>query len=109
MAVYNNRQMNKMRQDAIRRSQEMYSRSAVNSSHYSEDSREDTAPPAENKSDKNKPSEKKQSGMQLNKFLEDFLGDSIDADKLLIAALIWLLIKEGADKKLIIALGYILF
>lgn len=104
MAVYSNRQMNKMRQDAIRRSQEMYSRSAVNSSHYSEDKREDTAPPAENKSP-----EKKQSGMQLNKFLEDFFGDSIDADKLLIAALIWLLIKEGADKKLIIALGYILF
>ncbi len=109
MAGYSNRQMNKMRQDAIRRSQEMYSRSAVNSSHYSEDRREDTAPPVENKPTENKPSEKKQSGMQLNKFLEDFLGDSIDADKLLIAALIWLLIKEGADKKLIIALGYILF
>lgn len=108
MAVYSNRQMNKMRQDAIRRSQEMYSRSAVNSSHYSEDRREDTAPPAENKSAENKPTDKKQPGMQLNKFLEDFLGDSIDADKLLIAALIWLLIKEGADKKLIIALGYIL-
>lgn len=103
MAVYNNRQMNKMRQDAIRRSQEMYSRSAVNSSHYSEDRREDTAPQKESR-----PIEKKQTGIQLNKIIDDFFGDSIDADKLLIAALIWLLIKEGADKKLIIALGYIL-
>lgn len=44
----------------------------------------------------------------LGSFIDDFLGGGIDDDKLLIAALLYMLIKEGADIKLIIALGYIL-
>lgn len=36
------------------------------------------------------------------------LDGGIDSDKLLVAVLLYLLIKEGADIKLIIALGYIL-
>ena len=40
--------------------------------------------------------------------LEELLDGPIDGDKLLIAALILLLIREGGDKKLILALGYIL-
>lgn len=44
----------------------------------------------------------------LNNLIEEFLGGGIDDDKLLIAALLYMLIKEGADIKLIIALGYIL-
>ncbi len=39
---------------------------------------------------------------------DDLFDGGIDSDKLLIAALLYLLIKEGADIKLIIALGYIL-
>ena len=46
------------------------------------------------------------------KIFEDLLDEvfdgSLDSDKLLIGALIYMLIKEGADIKLIIALGYIL-
>ena len=38
----------------------------------------------------------------------EFFGGSIDSDKLLIALIIYMLIKEGADIKLILALGYIL-
>ncbi|WP_297955788.1 hypothetical protein [uncultured Ruminococcus sp.] len=41
-------------------------------------------------------------------FVDDLLDGGIDSDKLLIAALLYLLIKEGADIKLMIALGYIL-
>lgn len=44
----------------------------------------------------------------LEKILEEFWDGKIDSDKLLIAALLYMLIKEGADIKLIIALGYIL-
>jgi len=37
------------------------------------------------------------------------LAGGLDSDKLLIAALLLLLMKEGGDKRLILALGYILF
>ncbi len=39
--------------------------------------------------------------------IDKLLGDT-DSDKLLILALMFLLIREGADMKLILALGYIL-
>ena len=39
---------------------------------------------------------------------DEFFGGSIDSDKLLLALIIYTLIKEGADIKLILALGYIL-
>ena len=44
----------------------------------------------------------------ISKILGGILGSGNDSEKLLIAALIFLLIREGADKKLIIALGYIM-
>jgi hypothetical protein len=40
--------------------------------------------------------------------IDEFFDGGVDSDKLLIAALLYILIKEGADIKLIIALGYIL-
>lgn len=40
--------------------------------------------------------------------IDEFLDGGIDSDKLLVAAILYMLIKEGADIKLIIALGYIL-
>ena len=40
--------------------------------------------------------------------IDEFFDGKIDNDKLLIGALMYMLIKEGADMKLIIALGYIL-
>lgn len=44
----------------------------------------------------------------FDKMIEQFFDSRLDSDKLLIAALLYMLIKEGADIKLIIALGYIL-
>ena len=40
--------------------------------------------------------------------IDEFFDGKIDNDKLIIGALMYMLIKEGADMKLIIALGYIL-
>ncbi len=44
----------------------------------------------------------------LKQIIENIIGKSPDSDKLLVIALIFLLLKEGADMKLILALGYIL-
>ncbi|SEH60912.1 hypothetical protein SAMN02910265_01703 [Ruminococcus flavefaciens] len=44
----------------------------------------------------------------LGGLVDEFFEGGVDSDKLLIAALLYMLIKEGADIKLIIALGYIL-
>ncbi len=40
--------------------------------------------------------------------IDELLGENPDTEKLMIAALIFLLLKEKADMKLILALGYIL-
>lgn len=40
--------------------------------------------------------------------IDELFGNVTDPEKLFIAALVYLLIKEGADMKLILALGYIL-
>ena len=44
----------------------------------------------------------------FDELIDEFFDGKIDNDKLLIGALMYMLIKEGADMKLIIALGYIL-
>lgn len=44
----------------------------------------------------------------IGSLLEEFLDGVMDSDKLLIAAILYMLMKEGADIKLIIALGYII-
>ena len=104
MAELDRRQMNRMRQDAIRRSNEMHRRSAVSSSHYSGDEVRDIPPlpdvPADAPANEN--------SKQLSDLLSGLLSDGLDADKLLIAAVLLLLLYEGGDKKLLIALGYIL-
>lgn len=83
----------------------MHSRSAVSSSHYSQNIREDKAP------EKVRIVEEKTAAQptenQLSRLAEEIFGSSLDTDKLLVAALILLLLKEGADPKLILALGYI--
>lgn len=44
----------------------------------------------------------------LNEKLREILGEGLSGDRLLTAALILLLLKEGADKSLVLALGYIM-
>lgn len=54
------------------------------------------------------PNDKNTKRHLFDSLIDEFLDGGIDSDKLLIAALLYMLIKEGADIKLIIALGYIL-
>ncbi|HAE51942.1 MAG: hypothetical protein J6I55_08790 [Ruminococcus sp.] len=54
------------------------------------------------------PQEEKRDFKGISGILNKILSDGKDPDKLLIAAIILMLIREGADKKLIIALGYIM-
>lgn len=118
MAMYDSRQMNKMRQDAIHRSQEMYRRSMVNSSHYSQGQRQHHEPQPEAEPE---PRQKQQasepeperlkspvSEKQHADLLKGLFEGKIDSEKLMIIALMVILIREGADMKLILALGYIL-
>lgn len=81
---------------------------AVGSSHYSQSNHEDKAP--ESVPVIEAPGEKievKRTENQLSKLAEEIFGSSFDTDKILVASLILLLLKEGADPKLILALGYI--
>lgn len=126
MAVYDNRQMNKMRQDAIRRSQEMHRRSMVNTAHYSQgqQNRGDMPPnqPQQESESLRKESvsfgeanrgaafssHPKKDGHMIPDVLSRMFEGKIDSDKLIIIALMVILAREGADMKLILALGYIL-
>ncbi|MDD7184107.1 MAG: hypothetical protein SPE43_05950 [Ruminococcus sp.] len=119
MAYYDNRQFNNMRNDAIRRTREMYRNSMVNTSHYSTAENYKNEKPVQEveeippepemhinssnisyKNNYNKPS--------IPENIGKILGGSLDSEKLTIIALIIILAKEGADIKLILALGYIL-
>lgn len=90
MPISDSRQINKMREDAIRRSREMHSRAVQND-----------APPPEITIDPSAPPKKDAD------IISSLLGGIHELDRLLTAALMLLLLHEGADKKLLLALGYI--
>ena len=94
MPEFDSRRINSMRQDAIRRSQEMHSRAVRGNAP------EGTV---------NGITELKTQtqGKNAAGLLSEITG-SLDGDKLLIAALLLLLMREGGDIRLILALGYIL-
>lgn len=103
-----------MRNDAIRRSREMYQSSMVNTAHYSQGQMYKKTPveeeiaediPDENiQKEKNIPRGRQAFPETLSRFIEG----GLDKEKLTIIALMIILAKEGADMKLILALGYIL-
>ncbi len=112
---YSSPDMNYMRRDALRRTREMHrqnmNRNDVQAQPFS-------TPPPEPETDntaekktapvqpKNYP--KRQSG-GINSLLSGFFTDGKpDNDKIIIIALIVILAREGADIKLLLALGYIL-
>ena len=116
MAIMDTRQMNRMRQEAIRRSQEMHKRSMVSSSHYSQGSTSaGDLPPKQSRTESDKSEIRSGSAgieyrkdSQLSEFVDSIFQGKLDSDKLMILLLMIILIKEGADLKLILALGYIL-
>lgn len=106
MAVQNRRYINKMRQDAIRRSREM--------SGPMPGSADSDIPPDRMKANISAPDDeishksKQPSKNPLGGLIDEVFGGTLDSDKLLIAAILLMLLKEGGDKRLILALGYIL-
>ena len=124
--AYDNGQFNNMRNDAIRRTREMYRNSMVNTSHYSqadnyrsdnnnkEDIQEISEIPEPEIHQENMPSGINKSHNQnhgksvIPEGLGKIIGEGLDSEKLTIIALMIILAKEGADMKLILALGYIL-
>lgn len=110
MAMQNRRYINKMRRDAIGRS---YRAGKKCGSYTESDIPPDASDICDSAADDEKtvqPEPKPPDRIRFkNKsgILEELLG-SIDKDTLLIAAMLVLLMKDGGDKRLIIALGYIL-
>lgn len=114
---YSKSDINFMRQDALRRTREMHSRSGYNKNNVQ--ARENPTVSSEtfvkNEDNKNNCNRTlssvshKNNSNPLNGLLSGIFTDGkIDNDKIIIIALIFILAKEGADLKLLISLGYIL-
>ena len=86
------RQMSPMRQEALRRARDMRRLTAE----QEQTPRLELSPPPA------------PGAPGLNEKLREILGEGLSGDRLLTAALILLLLKEGADKSLVLALGYIM-
>lgn len=114
---YSKQDINFMRQDALRRTREMHSRSGHNKNNVQARenptvSSETFVKNDESKNNFNKTSSSvsyKNNSNPLNGLLSGIFTDGkLDNDKIIIIALIFILAKEGADLKLLISLGYIL-
>jgi len=109
MAMYDSRHINQ-KQDAIPRSREIHHRNSL-INHYSEGNNEQVKILHDKITNQEKNyviKRKRYNKNDLNDILNKIFDGKIDSDKLIIIALMILLLKEGADIKLIIALGYIL-
>lgn len=101
MKDYSHSELMSMQQDAIRRVQEMQRRSQEKV----QQSRRQPAPESERKP----PQQKKEEGGALSP-VETILRDlKLDHDRLMILGLLLVLINEGGDRTLILALCYLLF
>lgn len=100
MAVYRGNSSNDMRNGRMKLYQETHRTSAADLPPcIKEDKKSENSCETERKDKK---------GGLFDGIIDDFFDGGVDSDKLLIAAILYMLIKEGADMKLIIALGYIL-
>ena len=98
--AYSDRNFNTMQEDAIRRVREMQKRSQEIVS--DSDNEKENPPENENHTNENT-SVRNQSKIQNNR-----TPIKIDEEKALIGMLIYILYKQGADIKLLLALGYLL-
>lgn len=111
MAENNENEFSRMRQEAVRRMQEMQRRAqgifGVGSTDSGTESiaEEDTEKPSARRSDGGSPSA---GGHHPQHELFKLAGIPIDEEKALIGMLIYILYKQGADIKLLLALGYLL-
>ena len=104
MPQYPNQDLSAMRQDAIRRSREMHRRAAASPPPPPAPPEiPDPPPPAETMPKPGIPAE----GLHLPEELRSLLTDW-DGERLALAALLYLLYKEGSDPALLLAMAYIL-
>ncbi|MBQ8435968.1 MAG: hypothetical protein IJX24_08200 [Oscillospiraceae bacterium] len=105
---YSRSEIDFMRKDALRRTREMHSKAGGKSGDVQAEEPENI----KQKSEKSFVSASKQQSVKSdplsNIFSGLFSGGRMDNDRLIIIMLIIMLAREGADLKLLIALGYIL-
>lgn len=109
MPQYPNQNFNAMRQDAIRRSREMQRRAQPAPPAYTPPDPEPYHPPMPDDPAPGPAPPPEHSSLQglIPEELHSLLSDW-DGEKLALAALLYLLYKEGADGSLLLALAYIL-
>lgn len=113
---YSRSDIESMRRDALRRTREMHNKVSSNESNVQankspEHSKEKEPDPSEKKASEECSTKRvaPQNVNPLNNLFSGlFSGEKMDSDKLILILLIFVLAKEGADLKLLIALGYIL-
>ncbi len=107
MASYDEAQFDRMRQEAIARAREMQRRAQIPINFGGEHRSESTPPPPPPAPEP--PANTQQQG-GIGGILSSILGHDtkIDEEKALIGMLIYILYKNGADVKLMLALGYLL-
>lgn len=102
--VYSQSEIDSMRRDALRRTREMHS----NAQKMESDVQAEAPPPEKPKEAVNNTAQQGSNNPLGSLFSGIFSNGKIDNDKLIIIMLIIILAKEGADLKLLIALGYII-
>lgn len=119
---YSQSDINNMRQDALRRTREMHRQSRNSNVQAAipievKESEPENKPIVEEikheqyKKAIDTPKQNQKGNNFIGNILSDILGSEggkLDSDKIIIIALIFILAKEGADLKLLLALGYIL-
>ncbi len=109
--AYSQREMNLMRQDAMRRSYEARNSQCDSAGTASGPSDLCGDPQTASSSPMRKPAEDSSLSAQLQaipKQVQKLLNGNADAELLLILLILWMLVREGGDKKLMLALCYIL-
>ena len=106
---YSDKQFSTMQQEAIKRVREMQkrSRTAVNGINQEEDEQKEKEIPPE-KEENVQTLQKENSVNPVSAPLFNLGGIKIDEEKALIGLLIYILYKQNADVKLLLALGYLL-
>lgn len=113
---YSRSDIEAMRRDALRRTREMHNKVSpvkpdVQANKSPEPSKEKAPNPSSEKIAEEYGTKKAapQNSNPLNNLFSGlFSGEKMDSDRLMLILLIFVLAKEGADLKLLIALGYIL-
>lgn len=110
MTAYNRQNFYNMKREAVRSAKEMHRRTAENNSEIHNET-ENIRIAENNDNQTNQKSQTNNSLMGLADSIFESFGikkGSVDSEKIIIIIMIIMLAREGADLKLLLALGYIL-